>query len=344
VVDVGAGTGVLALMACAAGASSVYAIERGPIAELARKIACVNGYGERIHFVRSESSRAVIPAPADVVVGDLIGPFAFDAGVFDVLADAYARYLKPHGRTIPSDISLYVAPAECAELRGFVELWREKPGGFDMSPAYEYARKAAYHVLLPGGALLSDPIMVGHYCLPLESPPKMRVQSTVRASRTGQIDALAGWFDATLAPGVHITNAPGAASRLARRDLLLPVSEPIPVTAGDEIAVRLTVLASDHVYRWTVERRDAAGVVRSFSGSTFEGLLVSREDLAHRHSDAHPAVTADGRALRLVLDLSDGQHSVHEIENAVAAIDPQLFADRARAAAFVADALTRYAR
>jgi ribosomal protein L11 methylase PrmA len=48
VIDVGTGTGVLALMACAAGARRVYAIERGPIIELARKIVAANGCRDRV--------------------------------------------------------------------------------------------------------------------------------------------------------------------------------------------------------------------------------------------------------------------------------------------------------
>ena len=279
VVDVGTGTGILALLACAAGAARVYAIEEGGIVELARKIARANGYQDRIHFLRAKSAQALIPEPADVVVCDLIGPFAFDAGLFEVLADARARYLKPQGRTIPSNVSLRIAPVECGELRTLLVSWRQRPAGFDMSAAYEHARKSIYHALVEQNALLSTPILVGHFPQPLASLPRIRTDATVTALRDGVIDALAGWFDATLAAGVHVTNAPGASDRLARRDMLLPIAEPIPVTAGDQITVSLTVLTSDQVYRWTVVRRDAAGASQTFSGSTFEGLLISREDL-----------------------------------------------------------------
>lgn len=289
VVDIGTGTGVMALLACAAGAARVYAIEHGGIVELARKIARANGYHDRIHFLRAESSRAVIPEPVDVVVSDLIGPFAFDAGVFEVLVDARARYLKPRGRTIPSEVTLYAAPVECEPLGTFLKSWRERPAGFDMSAAYDHARKSVYHARVEAADLLGDSILVGRFPQPLAESPRIKANATVTARRDGVIDALAGWFDATLAPGVHITNAPGAPDRLARRDVLLPVAEPIRVSAGDTIDIGMTVLTSDHVYRWTVARRDAAGRVTTFSGSTFEGLLISREDLPSPVTSAEPS-------------------------------------------------------
>jgi hypothetical protein len=213
-----------------------------------------------------------------------------------------------------------------------------------MGSAYEHARKAAYHVMLPADAVLSEIVDVGQYMLPMEKPPRISTRSTVRARRNGLIDAVAGWFDATLAPGVHITNAPGAADRLARRDVLLPVHEPIPVSEGDAITIALDVLTTDHVYRWTVERRDANGSVQAFSGSTFEGVLMSRDGLSAREVDARPAATADGLALSLILHLSNGKHSISEIERAVASTHPERFPDSAGASAFVADVLSRYAR
>ena len=55
VVDIGTGTGPLALPAVGAGATRVYAIERGEIIVLARQIARQNGLEDRISFIQGDS-------------------------------------------------------------------------------------------------------------------------------------------------------------------------------------------------------------------------------------------------------------------------------------------------
>lgn len=279
VADIGTGTGILALLACEAGAARVYAVERGPIIGLAREIAAANGWADRIHFVRAASASAAIPEPVDVVVADLIGPFAFEPGLFDVLADARARYLKPDGHTVPSRITLHVAAAESASLRAELDFWRGRPAGLDMTAAYERARKTVHNQFLPPHALITPPAGAGSHALPTTGVPAIRVDARVRATRDGVIDALAGWFDAELAPGVSITNAPDRPDRINRRLLLLPVSPGISVSAGDAVEFSLRLKPHTWVYRWQVRHASAAGELRTFDGSTFEGLLLSREDL-----------------------------------------------------------------
>lgn len=279
VVDIGAGTGILSWLACAAGARRVYAIEDGPIIGLARKLAAVNGMSDRIEFVRGHSLQTPVPEPADVVVSDLIGEFAFEPGIFDVLTDASVRFMKPGGRTIPAAISLYLAPAESAALRHRFQFLQDMPCGFDMGPLYEHARKSVYRVFPPGDSLLTTPVEVGRYVMPLAGAPVIALETTVRVARDGCVDALVGWFDAELSRGVHMTNAPASPHRLDRCAVALPISPAIPVRAGESLAVTLRAFTNQHVFRWSVRRVDATGETSEFEGSSFEGLLLSHEDL-----------------------------------------------------------------
>ena len=73
VVDIGTGTGLLAIFSCKLGARKVFAIESGEIIELARQIAKDNGYADRIEFIRDLSTRVELPERADVIVADLHG-------------------------------------------------------------------------------------------------------------------------------------------------------------------------------------------------------------------------------------------------------------------------------
>jgi Ribosomal protein L11 methyltransferase (PrmA) len=269
---------VLALMACQAGASRVYAIDRDPILAAARKNAVANGVAGRIEFLRGESSHIILPEPVDVAIADLIGHFAFESGVFAAFTDARARYLKASGRTIPGDIALYAAPIEDPELRRNLAFWRERPAGFDMTAVHDHARRAPHTAFSPGEALLTTPALVARRTLPGDLG-NIAIDTTLRAVRSGTVDAVAGWFVAELAPGIAITNAPGADPRIDRRNLVLPVSEPMIVIEGDEIRLSLRVLPDEFVFQWRIERRTAGGAVHAFSASTFEGVLLSRDDL-----------------------------------------------------------------
>jgi arginine Nomega-methyltransferase len=76
VLDIGSGTGLLALLAAQAGASAVISCEAEPrIAEVARQIIDVNGYSDRITVVDGISTDfrvgVELPARADVLVTEI---------------------------------------------------------------------------------------------------------------------------------------------------------------------------------------------------------------------------------------------------------------------------------
>jgi predicted RNA methylase len=73
VVDVGTGTGVLALAAARAGARHVYAIEMGGIADCAEGLFEASDASDRITLVRGRSLDVRLPERADVLVCELIG-------------------------------------------------------------------------------------------------------------------------------------------------------------------------------------------------------------------------------------------------------------------------------
>jgi protein arginine N-methyltransferase 1 len=73
VLDLGSGTGILGLFACRAGAAYVYSIEVGSIIGLAREICRVNGFLDRVTYMRGLSTELELSRKADVVVADEIG-------------------------------------------------------------------------------------------------------------------------------------------------------------------------------------------------------------------------------------------------------------------------------
>jgi hypothetical protein len=144
-----------------------------------------------------------------------------------------------------------------------------------------------------------------------------------------------------MAPGVTMTNAPCAASRINRRNVFLPLERPIPLAAGDEIRLAIRIRPGDMLVTWAVEARTAAGVFRE-QHSTLEGMLLTREEVRAHDPASRPRLTPRGLARQTLLSLCDGRHSLAEIEREVRRRHGDLFETDAQAQAFVAEVVTRY--
>lgn len=80
VLEIGAGSGILSLFACAAGAAKVTAVEIDPaLAELVRATARANGVDDRLTVINADGQDVDLPA-VDVVIAELI-----DTGLLDEL-------------------------------------------------------------------------------------------------------------------------------------------------------------------------------------------------------------------------------------------------------------------
>ena len=151
------------------------------------------------------------------------------------------------------------------------------------------------------------------------------------------LDGIGGWFVADLADGVTMTNAPGAADRIDRRNVMFPIEQPVTLAAGDAVTVSMRIRPSDLLVRWTV---DVPGG-RRFTHSTLGGMFILGEDLRRTNPDSTPRLTARGVARRSVLELCDGR-PLHEIEREVYDRHRDLFDSESAAHVFVAEVVTRY--
>jgi hypothetical protein len=350
VLDLGAGTGILGLMACRAGAKRVYAIEEGSIVGLAREIARANGFDDRIRHVKGLSTRVSLPERVDVIVADQIGRFGFEAGVIEYFADARQRFLEPEGAMIPRAITLFVTPVECPELFANVEFWDQTPAGHDFRPAHAIAQNTGYPARFHASQLLGAPAAALSLDLSTVSPAALEAQVVLTTTRRGTLHGLGGWFEAQLSAGAVLTNSPLAARAIQRTQVFLPVARPVEVAQGDEVRVSLKIRPADVVLGWTVEVHPKAageGQARQcearFAHSTLHGMLLCREDLARTDPRFVPRLSPWGQARRSVLELCDGHRPLAEIEREVHRRHPGLFRSFGEVAGFVTEVVTRYA-
>ena len=100
VLDIGAGTGIFALLACRYGARRVYAIEPDDAINLARESAAANGYSDRLTCIQSLSTKVALPERADVIISDMGGMLPLFEQHIPAIIDARDRFLAPGGALI----------------------------------------------------------------------------------------------------------------------------------------------------------------------------------------------------------------------------------------------------
>jgi protein arginine N-methyltransferase 1 len=339
VLDLGSGTGFQSLLACRAGARRVYAVDSGSIVSVARSIVGANGFDDRVTFVRGLSTRVALPEPVDVITGDQIGRFGFEAGLLEYFADARDRFLKPGGRIVPESVAMCAAAVELPELAGRVRFWSGRPAGFEFGPMADIAANTGYPAKARPEDVVTPPLRVATLRLDSARPGPLRAAATFQASRDATIHGLAGWFEATLCEGVEMTNSPLAARRIDRAHVFLPLVDPVRVATGDAIGIALHVMPEDHLISWGV----SVGGAPRMAQSTLRGMLLSRRDVARSAPAFVPRLTPWGSARRAVLELCDGRRPVADIETAVHERFPSLFRSRSEAATFVAEVIHPYA-
>ena len=113
VLDVGTGTGVLAIWAAQAGARAVYAIEQSPaVAACARLMAEHHDVGDVVHVVEGAVEAVELPVDAvDIVVSEWMGYFLLRESMVESVLYARDKWLKKDGGALyPSHARLLLAP------------------------------------------------------------------------------------------------------------------------------------------------------------------------------------------------------------------------------------------
>jgi SAM-dependent methyltransferase len=228
VVDLGCGTGVLSFMACEAGARKVYAIEGGPVIDVARELAADNGFDDRIEFLAGWSIEIGIPEPADVLISETIGNAGFNEGIVAWAVDARQRLLRPDAARIPERLRLWVAPVEHFEDHGLVSDWRSERLPYDYTAAYRRAARTLWFGDLEPDNLLGQGEVAADVDL------RTVLDETITSAGELQVDR-----DGTL----HGMACHG----------FLPLAESLEVAAGDRFRWELSVSADGEHWAWQLD-------------------------------------------------------------------------------------------
>jgi hypothetical protein len=140
--------------------------------------------------------------------------------------------------------------------------------------------------------------------------PNVEARVGWTATRAGTGHGIVMGLDRTLADGIRLCNAPGAAAALGKESiyatLFFPWPSPVQLSAGDQIDVdlRATLVGGDYTWCWNSEitsRAHSSSVTR-FEQSTLLGMPVSPASLRKGSASYRPTLTENGRMARFVLD------------------------------------------
>lgn len=328
VVDLGCGTGIMALVACRAGASRVYAIDSGDAVQIAREVAAANGYADRITFFAADSRRVELPERARVMVSDLRGILPFLADSLLVLRDARDRFLAPGGVLIAARDTLRAAIVDArSQYEGLFNPWSRAMHGFDFAAAREGVLQSVLKARSSPVQILAGPER--WFVLDYGQVENPNAAGTImfHVEHFGTAHGLCVWFDTQLYEDVGFSCAPGMPDTIYGR-MFFPWPEPIELVEGQEVAVELcaNLVGEDYVWRWTTEVTGRVGTAsKRFEQSSFFGAPVTPERLRRRAASFVPSLGEEGQAERFMLGLIDGQTSLETIARNAAERFPNLF-------------------
>jgi len=111
VLDVGTGSGLLAMMAVKLGAKHVYAVEASKeIADVARKLITKNNMQDKVTVHCSPVEKLELPVQCDTLVSEWMGFYLLHEAMLNSVLFARDKFLKPGGKIYPEKFSIYVSP------------------------------------------------------------------------------------------------------------------------------------------------------------------------------------------------------------------------------------------
>lgn len=285
VMDVGAGTCILAIFAAQAGAKHVYAVEATDMAERGRKLVNANGLGEIITVIQGTVETTELPCKVDVIVSEWMGYLLLRESMLDSVLFARDKYLKKGGSLFPSHSSLMIAPvANVAELGKKKELYNDelthwstfrtemdKRYGVDFACLRDnfykeqrkyYLQTSAFVNLLPkqlvGKAQTLMEFDLSMITLEELKSPSAPSKARLTITKDGPIDGLCGYFDAffkgngaesQVAKEVTLSTAPSVKKSTHWGQQAFLFDPPFDAKKGDELSCCITLRRQERNHR-----------------------------------------------------------------------------------------------
>ncbi|KAB5514228.1 hypothetical protein OIU77_006082 [Salix suchowensis] len=282
VLDVGAGSGILAMWSAQAGARKVYAVEATKMSGHAQTLVKANNLQDVVEVLEGSMEDVILPEKVDVIISEWMGYFLLRESMFDSVICARDRWLKPDGVMYPSHARMWMAPIRSglgdqkkSDYDGAMNDWdafmeeTKEYYGVDMSalkkPFSEeqmkyYLQTSLWQNLHPHQLIGTAAIIKEIDCLTATVNDILKVKSDFLSSITFENTRLCGfggWFDvhfrgSKVNPAqreIELTTAPSVDNGTHWGQQVFLLHPPVHVIEGDVISVSFTMDRSKENHR-----------------------------------------------------------------------------------------------
>ncbi|KAL9993250.1 putative methyltransferase [Helianthus debilis subsp. tardiflorus] len=282
VLDVGTGSGILAIWSAQAGAKKVYAVEATKMAEHARELVKANNLQDIVEVIEGSIEDITLPEKVDVIISEWMGYFLLRESMFDSVICARDRWLKPTGVMYPSHARMWLAPirTEVAdqklnEYEGCMNDWHgfvtetKSCYGVDMSVLTKsfseeqkkyYLQNSMWNNLDPDQVIGTGAILKEIDCLTVTVDDILKVEASISSTINKEdtwLCGFGGWFDVhfkgrTENPAeceVELTTAPSIEDGTHWGQQVFLLNPPVRANEGEEIRVNFSMSRSEANHR-----------------------------------------------------------------------------------------------
>lgn len=254
VLDVGAGSGLLAMMAARAGARQVFSCELQPaVATVAAEIVRINGLADQVSIISKHSANVDpetdLGGQADLVMAEIIASDVVSEQVIPTMRDVIQRLAQPGARLIPSAAEIRIA------LAWWDGLDRQQVGmvaDFDLSPFNRLLPQDFYIGVDSPSLSLSGPAQT-LFAFDFAAVDQTPARASVRVQGDGRpANGIVQWLHLTLDETGNYENRPGAGTRSSWDCSFHPLPQPLQPGRGESISVAASI-ADNSLRLWLMD-------------------------------------------------------------------------------------------
>jgi predicted RNA methylase len=337
VLDLGAGLGILGLLAAQLGAKKVYLVEPEDIIQVTREIVRQNNYSDRVTCLQGKIEEINLPEPVDIIISVFTGNFLLQEDLLPSLFYARDQYLKPNGTMIPSAAVMEAVPVSVPEFyQQNIACWSESHLNIDHSEARKYVSQAIYFCRseLAQAQYLAEPVKLLAMNFYQSKTTNCNIEVTYNIQRSSLCHGWVGWFamqlgDKCLSTAPHEPPLHWSAA-------FLPLDPPLELLAEEEVKFKLQRPTFGD-WSWKVQADST-----SQQHSTFFASPMTLNKIKKFSPQYQPSLNDKGKAARYVLGNIDGKLSVEQLTIQLTQDYPQLFKEQRKALNFIRNLMASF--